>query len=58
MTNFYQQYKSINPFLRTTKKPEDGKEYKQTIADRKKIVSAVERWGIGKILSEVKEYQC
>lgn len=37
MTQFYLQYKSIQPYLQTTKKPEDGKEYKQSIADRKKL---------------------
>ena len=27
MTNFYQQYKSIKPWLQTDKKPEKGKEF-------------------------------
>jgi len=37
MTGFYQQYKSVEPWLQTERKPEDGKEYRQTIADRKKL---------------------
>lgn len=37
LTNFYQQYKAIKPFLQNDKKPEDGKEYLQSIEDRKKL---------------------
>jgi succinate dehydrogenase (ubiquinone) iron-sulfur subunit len=37
MANFYQQYKRINPFLRTKSKPEGGKEYNQSPANRKKL---------------------
>ena len=37
MAQFYQQYKSIQPYLQTDSKPEGGKEYKQTIEDRKKL---------------------
>eukprot|EP00897_Mesotaenium_endlicherianum_P008120 jgi/Mesen1/7336/ME000377S06549 len=37
MTNFYQQYKSIEPWLKTKAKPADGKENFQTKADRKKL---------------------
>jgi len=37
MTNFYQQYKSIKPWLQTDKKPEKGKEFLQTPEDRKKL---------------------
>lgn len=37
MTNFYQQYKSIEPYLKTKAKPEGGKEYFQTKEDRKKL---------------------
>lgn len=37
LTNFYQQYKSIKPFLQNDKKPEDGREYLQSIEDRKKL---------------------
>jgi len=37
MTNFYTQYKAIEPFLkRKTPKPEGQKEYYQSIEDRKK----------------------
>jgi succinate dehydrogenase (ubiquinone) iron-sulfur subunit len=38
MTNFYQQYKSIKPYLQTKKKPKDGKEHLQSPADRAKLV--------------------
>lgn len=38
MTNFYQQYKSIEPWLQTDKKPEGGKEFLQSPEDRKKLV--------------------
>lgn len=37
MTNFYQQYKSIEPYLKTKSKPVDGKEHFQSQADRKKL---------------------
>jgi len=37
MTNFYQQYKSIKPYLITDKKPEGGKEHFQNKEDRKKL---------------------
>lgn len=37
MTNFYQQYKSIKPWLQTDNKPENGKEFLQTPEDRKKL---------------------
>ncbi|KAM0047849.1 putative succinate dehydrogenase (quinone) [Helianthus debilis subsp. tardiflorus] len=37
LTNFYQQYKSIEPWLKTKKPPPDGKEYLQTPSDRKKL---------------------
>ncbi|MQM14300.1 hypothetical protein Taro_047230 [Colocasia esculenta] len=37
LTNFYQQYKSIEPWLKTKRKPEDGREYRQSLADRKKL---------------------
>eukprot|EP00043_Microstomoeca_roanoka_P029526 m.22162 g.22162 ORF g.22162 m.22162 type:complete len:263 (+) comp9260_c0_seq1:44-832(+) len=37
MTNFYQQYKAIEPWLQTSKKPENGKEYLQSVEDRKKL---------------------
>ncbi|KAM5577319.1 succinate dehydrogenase [ubiquinone] iron-sulfur subunit 3, mitochondrial [Rosa sericea] len=37
LTNFYQQYKLIEPWLKTKKPPEDGQEYKQSPADRKKL---------------------
>lgn len=37
LTNFFKQYKSIDPFLRTKAKPASGKEFKQSIADRKKL---------------------
>lgn len=38
MTNFYQQYKSIKPYLQTEEKPPEGKEHRQSVADRKKLV--------------------
>ena len=38
MTNFYQQYKSIKPYLPTKKKPEGGKEHLQSPEDRAKLV--------------------
>uniref|UniRef100_A0A2N9HRK5 succinate dehydrogenase n=1 Tax=Fagus sylvatica TaxID=28930 RepID=A0A2N9HRK5_FAGSY len=37
LTNFYQQYKLIEPWLKTRKAPEDGREYRQSPADRKKL---------------------
>ncbi|CAM9249672.1 unnamed protein product [Phaeothamnion confervicola] len=37
MGNFYDQYKSIEPWLKTTKPPPGGKEYLQSIEDRKKL---------------------
>lgn len=38
LTNFYKQYKSIEPYLKQTKGPEPGKENLQSIEDRKKLV--------------------
>lgn len=37
MTNFYQQYKSIEPWLKTKAKPANGKENLQTKEDRSKL---------------------
>ncbi|KAL1928333.1 hypothetical protein VTP01DRAFT_2689 [Rhizomucor pusillus] len=37
LTNFYKQYKSIEPYLKQTKGPEPGKENLQSIEDRKKL---------------------
>ncbi|OAY33388.1 succinate dehydrogenase [ubiquinone] iron-sulfur subunit 3, mitochondrial [Manihot esculenta] len=37
LTNFYNQYRSIEPWLKTRKKPEDGREYRQSPEDRKKL---------------------
>ncbi|KAG0561474.1 hypothetical protein KC19_9G067100 [Ceratodon purpureus] len=37
MTQFYQQYKSVEPWLKTRKPAPDGKEYLQTKKDRKKL---------------------
>ncbi|KAJ0097792.1 hypothetical protein Patl1_27279 [Pistacia atlantica] len=37
LTNFYQQYKSIEPWLKTRKPPNDGREYRQSPEDRKKL---------------------
>lgn len=37
MTNFYQQYKSIKPYLQTKSKPVDGKEHFQSPEDRAKL---------------------
>ncbi|KAM0936902.1 putative succinate dehydrogenase (quinone) [Dioscorea sansibarensis] len=37
LTSFYQQYKSIEPWLKTRNKPENGGEYLQTPKDRKKL---------------------
>lgn len=37
LTNFYQQYKSIKPYLQRKSFPEDGKEVLQSVDDRKKL---------------------
>ncbi|XVE83156.1 hypothetical protein DITRI_Ditri16bG0065100 [Diplodiscus trichospermus] len=37
LTNFYQQHRSIEPWLKTKAPPEDGREYRQSPADRKKL---------------------
>ncbi|KAK2755592.1 succinate dehydrogenase complex, subunit B [Arachnomyces sp. PD_36] len=37
LTQFYKQYKSIKPYLQRETKPEDGKENRQSPADRKKL---------------------
>ena len=37
LTNFFQQYKSIQPYLQRKNFPEAGKEIRQSITDRKKI---------------------
>ncbi|CCF60630.1 hypothetical protein KAFR_0L00230 [Kazachstania africana CBS 2517] len=37
LTNFYQQYKSIKPYLQRSSFPADGKEVPQSIEDRKKL---------------------
>ncbi|CAB4283709.1 unnamed protein product [Prunus armeniaca] len=37
LTNFYQQYKLIEPWLKTKKPPKDGREYRQSPSDRKKL---------------------
>ncbi|KAI7896111.1 succinate dehydrogenase iron-sulfur subunit, partial [Mucor mucedo] len=37
LTHFYKQYKSIEPFLKQTNPPTDGKENLQSIEDRKKL---------------------
>ncbi|XP_068638383.1 succinate dehydrogenase [ubiquinone] iron-sulfur subunit 3, mitochondrial-like [Aristolochia californica] len=37
LTQFYQQYRSIEPWLQTKKVPEDGREYRQSPEDRKKL---------------------
>ncbi|KFK28199.1 hypothetical protein AALP_AA8G485200 [Arabis alpina] len=37
LTNFYQQYKSVEPWLKTRKPPKDGREYRQSPNDRKKL---------------------
>ena len=40
MNNFYEQYKSIEPYLKKKTEVEYGKEqYIQSIEDRKKLVS-------------------
>jgi succinate dehydrogenase (ubiquinone) iron-sulfur subunit len=40
LTHFYNQYKSIEPFLKQKQGPTDGKENLQSIEDRKKLVSS------------------
>ncbi|CAA7401696.1 unnamed protein product [Spirodela intermedia] len=37
LSNFYQQYRSIEPWLKTKGKPENGREYRQSPAERKKL---------------------
>jgi len=37
MTNFYEQYRYIEPYLKRDAPPPDGKEYIQSIADRDKV---------------------
>jgi succinate dehydrogenase (ubiquinone) iron-sulfur subunit len=37
LTYFYKQYKSIKPYLQHTTPSPDGKEYRQSIAERKKL---------------------
>ncbi|KAK3419078.1 hypothetical protein EUGRSUZ_H04808 [Eucalyptus grandis] len=37
LTNFYQQYRSIEPWLKTRHPPEDGREYRQSPAERKRL---------------------
>ncbi|CAN0909712.1 Succinate dehydrogenase [ubiquinone] iron-sulfur subunit 3, mitochondrial [Linum grandiflorum] len=37
LTNFYQQYKSIEPWLKTKRGAEGGREYRQSPEDRKKL---------------------
>ncbi|KAK6791974.1 hypothetical protein RDI58_011055 [Solanum bulbocastanum] len=37
LSDFYQQYKSIEPWLKTRNPPPDGKEYRQTPEERKKL---------------------
>lgn len=37
LTNFYQQYKSIQPYLQRKDYPADGKEVLQSVEDRKKL---------------------
>ncbi|XP_073157647.1 succinate dehydrogenase [ubiquinone] iron-sulfur subunit 3, mitochondrial isoform X2 [Henckelia pumila] len=37
LTNFYQQYKSIEPWLKTKRPPPGGREYRQSIAERKRV---------------------
>ena len=40
VSNFYQQYKAIEPYLKIAKKPEGGKEHFQSKEDRKLLVRA------------------
>ncbi|KAH0269352.1 succinate dehydrogenase iron-sulfur protein, partial [Aureobasidium melanogenum] len=37
LTQFYKQYKSIKPFLQRETAPEDGREYRQSPAERRKL---------------------
>ncbi|XP_015073124.1 succinate dehydrogenase [ubiquinone] iron-sulfur subunit 3, mitochondrial-like [Solanum pennellii] len=37
LSNFYHQYKSIEPWLKTRNPPPEGKEYRQTPEERKKL---------------------
>ncbi|KAI4312550.1 hypothetical protein MLD38_037357 [Melastoma candidum] len=37
LTNFYNQYRSIEPWLKTRQPPKDGREYRQSPEDRKKL---------------------
>ena len=37
LTQFYKQYKSIEPFLKAAEAPADGKEHLQTKEDRRKL---------------------
>ncbi|KAL6502595.1 Succinate dehydrogenase [ubiquinone] iron-sulfur subunit 3, mitochondrial [Orobanche hederae] len=37
LTNFYQQYKMIEPWLKTKRPSHDGREYRQSIAERKRL---------------------
>ncbi|KAF8019065.1 hypothetical protein BT93_H3823 [Corymbia citriodora subsp. variegata] len=37
LTNFYRQYRSVEPWLKTRHLPEDGREYRQTPAERKRL---------------------
>ncbi|CAO2830757.1 unnamed protein product [Amaranthus hypochondriacus] len=37
LTNFYDQYKSTEPWLKTRKRPKNGREYRQSPQDRKKL---------------------
>ncbi|TYG89522.1 hypothetical protein ES288_A12G106000v1 [Gossypium darwinii] len=37
LTNFYHQYRSIEPWLKTKRAPEEGREYRQSPAERKKL---------------------
>ncbi|KAK3033391.1 hypothetical protein RJ639_033898, partial [Escallonia herrerae] len=37
LTNFYQQYKLIEPWLKAKRPPEDGREYRQTPKQRKRL---------------------
>ncbi|KAJ4965834.1 hypothetical protein NE237_017683 [Protea cynaroides] len=37
LTDFYRQYKSIEPWLKAKKLPEDGREFRQSPTDRKKL---------------------
>lgn len=42
MNNFYEQYKSIEPYLKKKTEVEYGKEqYLQSVEDRKKLVSKI-----------------